>query len=209
MKQCVFMVFFILISSNAWSQDEQYIRDHWAEKTQKFESREKERKWVVKSPLYQLDLTGEGSEEFLNFQKREGEDWLVIYDHLQNKAHEFRLQAQGAGSKIYRIRFTKISKTVQLGLIFYHEGGGRSLDLESTSRLYFLTIENGDLDKAYFSRGPAIFHEHAESKRHYHLRKYETTLYDFNKDGRLDLKVQFKNIARVYFYRGKGEWIPL
>lgn len=188
-----------------FAQDEVFFRQLLAPE-QKKENKEISYHWVIRSPLYQIDLDHDGLLESINMNKRDGQDWFVIYDQLQNKIHEWPLSAQGGGSKLYKFQLTQLSAQIQLGLLYFYEGHTQYLESDAMARVYFLTLDKKNLKNAYLFKGPQIFSEKKLFEGHYHVRDYQVKAVDFNGDGVKEIHVSFGSLSRVYYYQGPGEW---
>ena len=165
-----------------------------------------EHQFNVKGASYSIDLNGDGFEDSLQPQKRDGVDWLEIRDSNQRKVFEAKLFAVGGESVIYKIKMAQISPSVKLLLIFLDEGKSAGRKFESTARIYLLTMENNDLSTFKMTMGPHHYHEKQKQREQYYRRDYAVEIRDVNKDGTRDVIVEFNHIQRIMLYKGKGEW---
>jgi hypothetical protein len=205
-------VYLILLMSflglQGFAQDERFIRKELvnnAKKTKFFE-KEGKFKWNLPSKFYQLDLNSDGFVENIQFQKRDGTDYICIYQDDFNKVFEAPLKTWIGGGRPYKLRLVNLSKEVRALIIFYYEGHMDFARLKSTSRLYVLTIDKGNLKEMFLHRGPAIIDEQKTLSEHYHLRKYQVKVIDFNGDGQKGIGIFYGNLSRVMEYLGGGRW---
>ena len=92
-------------------------------------------------------------------------------------------------------------------LIHYFEGKIDYLTSHGTSRLDVITIDDKDLKKIHFAKGPIIWDEVDDKRMHYHQRPYEISVIDLDGDGIRDISVKYHLISRVMLYRGNGKWV--
>lgn len=199
---------YVVASINVFAQDERYfrrlysgdlIKDRHAKKKDVF-------KVKVQSPIYQLDLNNDGKMEGLVVEKAGGDNWLHIHNHNNWRLKSLPLDAKGWDSRIYRISARYISPKTRVLILHFYEGKNHYLEFDGTARLYFVTIDNGDLKTLKISKGPFFWHEYSNGVRHYHQREYKLALYDFNNDGIKEIYVKFNNNTWVYMYTDWGTW---
>lgn len=164
-------------------------------------------KWKVNTPFYQLDLTGDNIEESIGFEKKDGEDWIHFLDLLKRPFKSFRFDPKGGDSRLYKIQMRKISSTSKVLILYYFEGKTKAVDYISTARLYFVTIDNNMLSTIKMYKGPYYLYEKEEHPEHYHRRRFQVGIYDFNKDGIKEIYTKYHKIVRVFTYRGNGKWL--
>ncbi len=207
-KSGLFLLFALALSANA--QDERYYRQilngELPSLTQ--EVREvQEHQFNVKGAAYSLDLNGDGFEESLQPQKRDGVDWLEIKDSSQRKIFEAKLLAIGGGSFLYKIKIAQISPTSKLLVLFMDEGISAGKRFESTGRIFLLTFDNNDLSTMSLTSGPHHFHEKEGQREQYWRRSYSVEIRDVDQNGIRDVVVQYNHIQRIMLYQGKGQWV--
>lgn len=204
-----FLFTLILLCSvlNAFAADERTFRKAFSgELAKEKEPPKKGYKWKVASPFYSIDLTEDDIEESIGFEKKDGEDWVHFLDMFKKPSKSFQLFPLGQGSKLYKVSLRRLSKKSKVLILYYYEGSNESVDFTSTARLYFVTIDNNQLRTMKIFKGPYFLYEKDEHPEHYHRRKFEVGLYDYNKDGIQEIFVKYSKISRIYAYLGKGKW---
>ena len=88
----------------------------------------------------------------------------------------------------------------QVILIHYFEGKIQTIDYKGTSRLYLLTIKDGDLSTLTMTKGPALFIEEEKNKKSYIRRTYNVSLFDYDFDGFKEVAIKYHVISRVLVY---------
>ncbi len=204
------LLFFIIIrANNLYSQDERFFRNFFGDadsKKKKEESRTL--KYQYNSPVYFYDLDGDGKDEGLVLEKREAEDWLNIHNSKNDRIASFKLDHQGIDSHLYKINVRSLGQKInptKVLILYYYEGFVGQVNIKSTSRVYFVTIDNSDLKTIAIYRGPSVWDEETK-KNHYHQRIYETSLYDYNNDGVKEIAFKHQYITKIFFYLGHGQW---
>ena len=199
-------VYFSLFS--AYAQDERYFRKMITGEVGK-EVTLKDRptpKVKVESRVYRLDLGGDTQLEGLVYQKKDGQDWFYIVDGQGQEIRSFKLDTTAGDSSLYKINIREISKRTKLIILNFYEGKNTYLDFDARARLYFITIDDKDLSKITFFKGPAFWHEFAGHRDHYHQRFYTTELIDLNNDGIKEIEVRHNGNIWVYLYQDFGKW---
>lgn len=200
-------LFVLLIISNSYAQDERYFRDLFSGNLTKDKFQEKKKyKWEVQTPYYEIDLNGDPWKESIVYKKKDGEDWVHIYDMYKNEIFSQRFYNEGWDSRLVKISSHKISKSSRLLILYYYEGYTHYLNFLGTARLYFITLDNDDLKTIKMIKGPLAFFEEEQRYKNYFKRKYHVSLNDLDGDGTRDVIVKHHKIARTYFYRGNGRW---
>jgi len=204
-------LFLILAHSlSSFAQDERYYRQlltgDLPNLTKEY-SEVHEHQFNVKGASYQVDLNGDGIEEIIQPQKRDGVDWIEIQSSGKRKIFDAKLLAMGSESAIYKIKIAQISLKTKLLMIFLDEGKTAGRRFESTARIYLLTFDNNDLSTLHITEGPHFFHEKQGQRDQYWLRDYSVEIRDVDKNGVRDVVVEFNHIQRMMYYMGGGEWI--
>jgi hypothetical protein len=205
--------FFIFLSCfQAFAQDERYYRQILTGELPKLRDEVAQvpiTQFNVKGSSYKFDLNGDGIEEIIQPQKRDGVDWLEIRDSSQRKLFEAKLLATGEGSVIYKLKLVNLSVKLKALMIFLDEGKTVSKRFESTGRVYVLSYEDNDLSKVSFVEGPHFYHEREAQREQYWRRDYTVNVYDMDGDGVREIAVMYNHIQRIMRYKGKGEWTRL
>ena len=194
------------------AQDERYFRQLFSgELTKKSEAiNDKKYSYFLHTPFYSIDLNHDGVSEQIVFVKKDSEDWIEIYDQShgtdKTKIFSYQFEALGFDSDLYKIEYKKLSAQTSIILLYYFEGVSRYTEMQATSRIYFITIDNNDLKTFKAYKGPSLFEEKESLKGHYHLRNYQIYLKDLNNDGVNEVVIKFRGMSRVFVYQGHGQW---
>ena len=204
-------LFFLCFSMSATAQDERFIRqiltDDLHNEPEATPSIPVFTQFSVKGASYRVDLNGDGIEETIQPQKRDGVDWLEVRDASERVVYETKLVAMGAESSIYKIKLVYLSKSVRTLIIFLDEGLTQGKRVESQAQIYLLSYENNDLKTLKLTPGPHYFHEKEAQRDQYWRRNYSVNVYDIDQDGTREIAVQFNHIQRIFRYLGNGEWL--
>lgn len=192
-------------------QDERYFRQIFSGELAKggVGADEKKYSYYVHTPYYALDLNHDKNPEDIVFVKKDSEDWIEIYENVKGekkKIFSYRFETKGFGSDLYRIEFKKLSANTSILILYYYEGVSKYTEMQGTSRVYAVTIDNDDLKTLAAFKGPSFFEEHKSLKGHYHLRNYQVYLDDLNNDGVKELIVKYHETNQVFIYDGNGKW---
>jgi hypothetical protein len=209
LKQLI-LILFVNISfvQITWSQDERTFRDIITHSEREDSTRKQaaEYKYQVRSHRYYLDMNEDGAPESFFTSKRDGEDWLTLFDSKDREVYRYRFETIGPWSRLFRVQMRRISKNVKVLLLYFFEGTTRYINFQGTTRVYFLTLENNDFKSLSTYKGPYTWDEYRSFKDHYHQRKFEVSLYDFDEDREREVAVRYGLITRVYKFLGKGKW---
>jgi hypothetical protein len=198
----------LLAASMLQAQDERYFRQLLFEYKDKdvFQQDKSLYHFVAKSPLYAMDLNGDQINEQIGFEGRDGESWFFIYDNKGKEIFNYRLDTMGKDSSLYRIRVRKLSSRTKLLILYFYQGNYDYLSFKGRSRLYFVTIDDKQLDKISAFKGPAFWEEAKEVSGHYHQRAYKVYLKDYNRDGIMEVAVSHHLINTIFMYVDFGRW---
>lgn len=202
------VLLFLFFLRCSWGQDERLFRELLLHNEKEKLNNKVETLYRIKarSNRHFLDLTADDRPESLFTAKRDGEDWLQIYDHLGKEVYRTSLQASGPWSRLYKIQVRRLNKDTKVLLLYFYEGVTRYLEFQGTTRLYFITYEKNKLDTLKLYKGPLLWDENRDFKDHYHQRKYEVSLYDLDGDNTREVSVSYGRMNRVYKYLGDGVW---
>ena len=203
------LLLILILSGAVFAQDERYYRQilNGELPTVNLEMKEtQEHQFNVKGASYSIDLNGDGIEETIQPQKRDGVDFIEIKDSSQRKIFEGKMLAMGGESTIYKAKLAYLSKTTKVLVLFLDEGRTTGRRFESTARIFLLSFENNDLSTLAMTQGPHHFHEKEGQRDQYWRKDYSVEIRDMNKDGVRDIIVQFNHIQRIMLYKGFGEW---
>lgn len=208
-KNLIFLLCYLFFTKNVYSQDERFFRNFFSSNMiEKKKAENRPLKYQFNSPFYSYDLDNDGKTEGLVLEKREADDWINIHDNKGVRLSSFKLDHQGIDSHIYKINVRRLGQGAsgtKVLILYFYEGLVGHVEIKSTSRIYFLTIDNHDLKTASLFKGPVVWDE-ATKKNHYHQRLYETFLYDYNNDGVKEIAIKHQYITKIFFYLGKGQW---
>ncbi len=208
-QQYLILSFMALLCLPARAQDERYYRQIFKGELVTEADVAKEvpvSQFNVKGTVYKFDLNGDGFDESLEPQKRDGVDWLEIRDFSERKLFEGKLLAMGAESALYKIKAVTLSPKVKTLILFLDEGHTKGRRFESTARIFLLSYENNDFTTMKLTPGPHFFHEKEAQREQYFRRDYVVNVYDVDGDGTRDIAVQYHHVQRILRYLGKGEW---
>lgn len=199
---------FLLGSVDILAQDERYYRQIiTGELPVTVEPKESfVRSFLVKGPEYMVDLDGDGIEEILQPEKRDGIDYLTVLNSSRSPIFSAKLYAAGGDSTIYKLRLVHISPSVKALIIFLDEGVTKGRRFESTARIYLLSYEKNQLSTMTLNPGPHIYQEVEAQREQYWRRMYSVDVRDLNDDNRREVVVHFGHIQYVLEYLGDGKW---
>lgn len=191
----------------SWAQDERTFRKLLtgglvSEQLEKVETPV----YVYEGTNYRFDLDSNGIDETLQVIKKDGINWLHIYDSSERQLFAGKLWAMGGDSKLYRVKIVDLSPRHRVLVLFLYEGKTESVRFEATARLFFLSLDDKKFASFKLYQGPHYFHEREAIREQYWNKQYSVNIKDFDHDGIKDISVQYNHIQRVYIYKGKGEW---
>lgn len=193
----------------AFGQDERFIREAFTKKELiKKEDLKKDDSFSFKvlSPIFRIDINSDGKKELIIWENKDGRNWIHIHNIFKVRVASFELVTDGFNSKVYRISVRRISPKTKVLFVYFYEGITTYLNFSATSRVYFITIDNDNLESLSIYKGPAIWEESEFRNSHYHQRNYQLSLVDFNRDGIQEVLVKFNNNSRVYVYTDFSKW---
>ena len=212
----VLLLSLLMIPWQLLGQDERFFRQFISGelvKNQKALDNEEflsaEYKWKTNTPFYRVDMNDDGNYENFLYEKRDGEDWFHVYNSLKKRIASFKFETQGANSSLFKILIKQLSEKTKLYVLFFYEGYTEFFEFQGTVRLYFLTVEDRDLNRMYWYKGPAVFEELKTFRKHYSLRSFKIKVMDYDGDGLAEVAIRYHLVSHVYHYRGKGEWRTL
>lgn len=202
------VILFLWISHLAIGQDERFMRELYKDDKKVLETEKAFRKinWHVKSPGYRYDLNSDGKREIIQIEKKDSEDWITIKDHKKKIVFSKKFNRSGRESRVMSILFAQLDRQVKVLIVRYYEGFVKYTEFKGRGQLYFITIENNQLEKMYFQAGPRFWTEQEKVGDHYHQRNYQLLVKDYNRDGSRDIGVHYDKISSIWFYERKGFW---
>lgn len=208
MLKLLILLSFALIFNLAFGQDEYFFKKIFMEGSTNKGKEEAPYKIEVTSPVYKLDLNNDGRAEGLVFIKRDGLDYLTFFKSTGEILFNARFFAKGGDGRVEKVYIKPLSKDENLILVHYYEGANKGAIFKSSARLYFIVYEKTKLSNFFMFEGPSYFIE--EEKTHsYKLRGYTVNIIDLDQDGINEIVLKYKNISRVFKYKGRGEWVEL
>ena len=203
------IVSLLLISICTLAQDERQFRDLFQGEFSKDVSNGVNRtyKYEVNTPLYKIDLDSDHRKESVFYEFKDGKSWLHILKYNQSRLKSFKLETNGHHARIYKIRLKTISDSTLALVIYFYEGFTEYTELNSTSRLYFITIDKNSLDTMSIYKGPVFWEEKRTLQGHYHQRPNLLSFSDLNKNGVKEVIVKQGLSSSVFMYRGEGRWL--
>ncbi len=211
MGKFILLLFLFLVPWKGSPQDERYFRQIFSGELSKEKGGAEDKKYsfYIHTPYYEIDLNRDKAPEELIFVKKDSEDWLEIFEKKageRKKIFSYRFETKGYDSELYRIEMKKLSPSASILILYYYEGVSKYTEMQSTSRIYAITIDNNDLKTLNGFKGPSFFEEYRSLKGHYHLRNYQVYLQDLNNDDVKELIVKFHLTSQVFLYEGNGKW---
>lgn len=193
------------------AQDERYFREIYTGEMLPRKAVDENKKiyYQAYTPRYVFDLNNDGEKEKFFYETRDGEHFFYLENTRNEQLYKGPFESVGKGAHLYRVGIHHLNSKTTVLLLYFYEGSIDYLNFQGTSRLYFLTIEDNDLHKIFFNKGPIIWEEFQNTKGHYRQRPYEISLIDYNQDGTREIAIKHHLISRVYIYRGKGQWANL
>jgi len=162
MEKLLFLLIMLFLSARAMSQDERYFRQIFNGDVLQAPNTgiEKKYSYFIHTPFYALDINHDQIPEEILFVKKESEDWIEIYSYdlgEKKKILAYRFETKGYESELYRIEYKRLSAKTSILILYYFEGVSRYIELQSTSRIYAITIDNDDLKTLNVFKGPSLF----------------------------------------------------
>jgi hypothetical protein len=211
MGKLIFLLIFLLVPWRAMPQDERYFRQIFSGEISKAAEKASDKKYsyFLHTPYYGIDLNNDKILEQIVFVKKDSEDWIEIFEEksgIKNKVFSYRFETKGFGSELFRIEFKRLSAETTILLLHYYEGTSRYTEMQSSSKIYALTIDRQDLNTISALSGPTVFEEYKSLKGNYHLRNYQVYLEDLNNDLSKELVIKYRSSIQVFMYLGNGKW---
>lgn len=209
MPQHWILLSLLLFSGALWAQDERYYRQILSgELPAMFQGLQEttQHQFNVRGPAYLVDLNGDGIEETIQPQKRDGVDWIEIKDSSRRTVFESELFAAGAHSHLYKAKLVSLSEKIRALVLFLDEGVTEGKAFDATAKIYVVSWEKNDFTSMRIAPGPHFFVERQAIRDQYYRRDYLVNVVDLNKDGQKEIIVHFNHIQRIMEYKGRGEW---
>lgn len=208
----IWVSFFLLCySTNSFSQDERFYRDVFSGylNLEAGELFKRDNIFSKSSPIYQIDITGDGRMEGIVYKKEEGRDYVHLFDSMNQLIFSYRFETKGVDANLFRIQMSQLNADSKIIIFHFYEGHSSYLDFHSSARVYFLTIDNAEFGSISMYRGPAIWHEGSALRKGTWRRRYNLELIDLTGDASKEVLVSYQRMNRVYKYLGDGEWLKI
>ncbi|MBT3586920.1 MAG: hypothetical protein HN509_18560 [Halobacteriovoraceae bacterium] len=207
MKLCVLLIFSSLFSKS-YAQDERFYRELLtgellSKKARKYNPPPK---YKARTPFYEVDLNSDDRNERFYYEKKGGEDFLVIQNYKRQEIFRYKFETIGINARLYRLSIRRISAKTKVVVLNFYEGYTNYLEFNGSARVYLMSIDNNDLSTMAVYKGPGFWQEFRGFKGDYRQRFYELSLYDFNGDGIKEVIVRHHLIPRVLMYLDDGKW---
>jgi hypothetical protein len=160
----------------------------------------------ITSDAYEIDLDDDGFKESFTTKNIDGLDHIQFYNKNQAKIFESKFDTKGPKSRLYRVESRRISSLTRLLILYYYEGVVNYLTLKNPGYLYFVTIDDKNLNTLSMTKGPMFWLEHKDIDNTYSQRKFDVDIFDFNNDGIKEVRAKYHQISSVFMYQGKGQW---
>jgi hypothetical protein len=210
MKDLIFFVFALLLFqyNSLFSSERDF--NHFqmqSKKTNEIELKlnNKNSKLFHESALYRIDLNSDGLLDGLKVYKRDGLDYIGIFDEEGKRKALYPLTPKGVESRVYRVESKAISTDTHLNIVYYYEGHMKGKQFYASSRIYLITLKNKNFKNMIFQEGPSVFLEREKIKNKYSLRSYPVTLKDLNSDGIQEVIVQANKLNRVLMFESNSK----
>ncbi len=208
----LFFILLIIFSINLFAQDERFFRKIFSGRLsgKDIYTKDYNYKWIQKSSVYKIDLNNDGIEEGVVTYKKDGDDWISIYNATNRLMSSYRLDTRGKNSYIFKLSFRKLSSETNVLIIFFYSGNIKYLNFSGATRIYFLTVDKGSFKSLHLEKGPIVWQEvELFRQRNYFQREFDTNLFDYNNDGIKEIAVKYGTLARVYMYIPYGKWVKI
>lgn len=203
----MFIILIFIFSFKLFPADELIYKDLGQSKSDLIvDKRQIRPKVQVKTAYYEVDLNQDSQPEYIQAHKIDGIDYFIVKDSFKRTLLQKKLDTNGDNSYLYKIQLKKISKTINVLILYFDQGSVDAYNFTKSAKLYFITIENSKIKDLYFYSGPSFFYEYQSRHNNYINRKYSVSLFDYNSDGTRELSVKYKSITKIYFYQGDGVW---
>lgn len=198
-----FNLLLLIFSSALVAQDERNFReifsDKYANKVGKFKY-PTHYFYKANTPLYKIDLTRDGYREGLVYERVDGESWFYVYNNFNKLVKRFYLPNKGLKAHVYKVQLKSVSSRVNVLIIYLYEGYQKWLGFHGTTKLYFLTIIDGDINGLHLSEGPVVYEE-ARERDWYSRRKFLINAKDYDEDGLKEIIIEKGLTKLIYYYK--------
>lgn len=205
-------MFFLALKS--YTQDERFFREMFTGnlKVDKIKAESVLKNsyvWNIEGRTYRVDLNGDKNYEGIRSLKKDGRDFIGIYNHRGDLIFEGGFNPQGKNARVYKVSIHDVNPDITVLLFYYYEGFNKYTEMLSTGRIYIASIYKNNLLDIKFFPGPRFWEEFQSFKGHYHQRKYEVIVNDFDGDNIEDIMVRYGHSSTIMKYIGKNTWTEL
>lgn len=206
----LFVILSVMGLFNAMAQDERYFREMMAGEFVEGKAELGPSPDIVAySKAHDLDLTGDHRFERIIFERRDGVDWVSVYNFEKKRIFEYKLDTQAANSRVYKLKLSQVTSTKRLLILYFYEGVTDYLNLKANSRLYFITYDVNDFDQMIAQKGPAIWEEFSNKRGHYRQRSYDVNVVDLDSANAKEILVNHRTIRRIYRLSKNMKWVEM
>lgn len=202
----------LILSGSVFGQDERYYRQIISGTLPQALSGQAPSdlpQFNVEGKHYLVDLNGDGIEEVIIPQKRDGVDYIDIRNSSQKSLFSAKLFATGGDGWLYKARLFNVKEGIRGLILYFDEGSTRAKRFESMARIFVLTFPINDLSQMTLTEGPHFFHEKEAQREQYWRRDYLVEIKDLDKDKVNEIVVRYHHIQRIMKYIDRGVWSRL
>lgn len=206
----------LILTFHLSAQDERMLRKFFERNTSLIDQSQELRsdnpssygqsKISVESRKFFVDLNLDGEKELFWTQKRDDADFFYIARPSGEIIFSKIFLSSGKNSTLYRMKQVKLNEKDILLILYYREGDLGESFFRSSARLFFIVIEDSQLNQIYFHPGPQFYWERKNWRHQYILRQHQVQVLDLDLDGTREVIVRYSNITRTYHYKGQGLW---
>ncbi len=158
--------------------------------------------YFANSKFFQIDLTGDGIDDYFRVEMVDGIYYLRILDNNRSEAGRFKFQVHGHSARVYRVLKKNLGKGVVVTLFFFFEGKAGYLQKSNRGGLYALISRQGEKshmkNKYEFRRLTSLWVEKKDTAENVFKRLYKVGARDIDGNGIRDVIVRSNYIKRVF-----------
>jgi hypothetical protein len=158
------------------------------------------------TPMYKIDLNNDKHKEGILYHKDNGKEKLNIFSYENKLIKSFELDIFGKNAALQRVLIKSLSSNLRTIILYFYAGEQEYLEFQSQGRLYFINIDNGNLQDMKIFKGPSFWSESKDTYGNYYRRHYNLELNDLNNDGIKEVIVKYSILSNVCYYLGDGDW---
>lgn len=197
-----------LFSFTLFAQDEWFFKDILRGKIKSLDKDVSKVHYKSKSNIYYMDVSGDGTKEFILFEFNDGKLFMKIFDRNKKLVQNFEFPVLGHSARPYKISRKKISKNKILTLVHFFDGKTGYLKKTGTASLYGFVIENKKMKEIKVEKLASIYLESLDQEN-YLRRLYKVGFLDIDNDGQYELVVRSGSVKRILYHSHDNKWIGL